>query len=380
MPISPLVLQRRHAELGRIRLGSKKPITRRDGSTGTAPVKLEHFRFTSASYRYISDIADLYGGEPVPWDNNGKPEYEVFTQAQSIPVVVVKAGLSQWMETWSGGGCIHRCDGVTNFLTGDPCDLTEMVTIGRDRVNPHAVAKPTTRLSMMLPELDAIGVWRLESHGWNAAAEIPAVAELAAYVGDLVPAHLHLMERRAIKDGKTSRFVVPVLDLAIGRARLAEIVETVMKGDPALPGGSGTRLAIEAAADGPETPDYATLAANATTIDALRELWFDAEKSPAWGPDMRALFITRANELTPDTDSDDEPIDATLIDDTEPTTTLDTDTEWQAILRHTGTIGWTLQATAEAFTEYTGGVIPDEATADELHLFLTHLQEQRATA
>jgi hypothetical protein len=67
-------------------------------------------------------------------------------------------------------------------------------------------------------------VWRLESHGWNAAAEIPAVAELAQFVGDLVPAHLNLVERRAIKDGQTSRFVVPVLDLQIGTARLREIV------------------------------------------------------------------------------------------------------------------------------------------------------------
>ena len=65
----------------------------------------------------------------------------------------------------------------------------------------------------MLPELDTMGVWRLESHGWNAAAEIPMIGELAMHVGDLVPARLSLVERRAIKDGKTSRFVVPVLDL-----------------------------------------------------------------------------------------------------------------------------------------------------------------------
>jgi hypothetical protein len=108
-------------------------------------------------------------------------------------VIVVKGGLSQWLEYWSGGGCIHRCDGETNVLTGEPCDLEEKVNRVRGKdvwVNPHAEAKPTTRLSVMLPELESIGVWRLESHGWNAAAEIPAVAELAQFVGDLVPAHL----------------------------------------------------------------------------------------------------------------------------------------------------------------------------------------------
>jgi hypothetical protein len=68
-----------------------------------------------------------------------------------------------------------------------------------------------------------MGVWRMESHGYNAAAEIPAMADLAMFVGDLVPAVLHLVERRAVKDGKTSRFVVPVLDLLVSKARLVEL-------------------------------------------------------------------------------------------------------------------------------------------------------------
>ena len=73
----------------------------------------------------------------------------------------------------------------------------------------------------------------MESHGWNAAAEIPAMAELAMYVGDLVPATLTLVERRAIKDGKTSRFVVPVLDLAVSKRRLVEIVAAQTGASPA---------------------------------------------------------------------------------------------------------------------------------------------------
>ena len=145
MPISPIVLQRRHSELGRIRLGEK-------GAKGQ-PVKLTTFRFTSPSAALIAAVADLYGGEARPWDNGGKEEHEVITDATSVPVIVVKGGLSQWLETWSGGGCVHRCDGQVNVLTDRPCDLDEIVQIGRDRVNPHAVAKPTTRLSVMLRDV-----------------------------------------------------------------------------------------------------------------------------------------------------------------------------------------------------------------------------------
>lgn len=262
MPISPIVLQRRHAELGRIRLGAKR------GGNG-APMKLASFRFTSPSEGYIRDLAELYGGEAKPWDNNGKAEFEVFTEATSIPVIAVKGGLSQWMETWSGGGVTHRCDGERG-VDGTHCNP--------DDPN-HLNAKPTTRLSVMLPELEAIGVFRMESHGWNAAAEIPAVAELAQFVGDLVPANLHMVERRSIKDGKTSRFVVPVLDLQIGTARLKEIVaqKSGMAEVQSTIAGPGERLAIEAGGSDPYVPLFEEVD-GATTLDELAGIWDGARE------------------------------------------------------------------------------------------------------
>lgn len=269
MPISPIVLQRRHAELGRIRLGNQVAT----GNGRTRPNKLAAFRFTSPSQRYIEDLALLYGGQAQPWDNNGVPSWEVFTTATSIPVIAVKGGLSQWMETWSGGGCVHRCDGEHNTLTDSPCDPNDP---------QHQAAKPTTRLSVMLPELEAIGVWRMESHGWNAAAEIPAVAELAQYVGDLVPANLHLVERRTVKHGQTSRFVVPVLDLQIGTARLKEIVaeKSGSGGGPAIAAGPAAgAAAIEAGpaaardAAGEAYADALQQVADATTLPELAGIW-----------------------------------------------------------------------------------------------------------
>ncbi|WP_068116467.1 recombination directionality factor, partial [Nocardioides massiliensis] len=300
MPIKPIVLQQRHAELGRIRLGAK------EGGKGR-PMKLESFRFTSHSERYIRDLAELYGGEPRPWDNNGIKGWEVFTTAQSIPVIAVKGGLTQWMEFWAGGGCMHRCDGEMNVLTGEPCDLEEQVQVGKKVINPHAEARPTTRLSVMLPELEAIGVWRMESHGWNAAAEIPAVAELAQYVGDLVPAHLHLVERRAIKDGKTSRFVVPVLDLQIGTARLKEIVAEVSSGTELSAGSGAGARAIEAPqqpeVEAPRVPTDAEI--DAADMDTLKRMWSYLQEHNLLGDDdgpgariVARVEVLRAAEAT----------------------------------------------------------------------------------
>lgn len=388
MPISPIVLQRRHAELGRIRLGDKQP-----ASNGqTRPNKLSSFRFTSVSERYIRDLAQLYGGDARAWDNNGIPSWEVYTSAKSIPVIAVKGGLSQWMEFWAAGGCIHRCDGENNVLTGEPCDLTEKVTMrvrGREvQVNPHTEAKPTTRLSLMLPELEAIGVWRLESHGWNAAAEIPAVAELAQYVGDLVPAHLHLVERRSVKDGKTSRFVVPVLDLQIGTARLREIVAE--KSGTSTPELTGTERPALPAGPTPAAPSadpyaaYFERVAAAADTDDLIEIWDAAKDEHLVGPNAQATeraeqflaaWKARAHELKPPAPAavpdEDGVVDAVLVEDT-PLPGADGGSEdavWQQILKVGGDRSMSLDEVAAEFHR-TMGMIPDEASAGELASFL----------
>lgn len=385
MPISPIVLQRRHAELGRIRLGDKA--TTQNG--GTRPQKLSKFRFTSPSKAYVEDLATLYGGEPRKWDNNGKPEWEVYSDTQMIPVIVVKGGLSQWLETWSGGGCIHRCDGVINVLTGDPCDLSEQVTMGRKNINPHAEAKPTTRVSMMLPELAAIGVFRMETHGWNAAAEIPAVAELAQFVGDLVPANLHLVERRSVKDGQTSRFVVPVLDLQIGQAKLREIVAERLGETPAIESGTPSVAAIEA----PKSIGVDWLAKLDATgsIDDCRVLWAEAVDARFIGPeatpstaatDFVDAWKTRAKEFTPEpieeaprapepAVDEDGVVDAELVPD------ADAEAVWQRVLTVTGLRGWGLEQTNGDFFVRMG-LPAGEASEQELLAYLDALNAEVA--
>lgn len=405
MPISPIILQRRHAELGRIRLGQK-------GDRGQ-PQKLDRFRFTSPSETYIRDLAELYGGEARQWDNGGVPGWEVITTAKSMPVVAVKGGLTQWMEFWQGGGCTHRCDGETNVLTGEPCDLDEQVKTrvrGQDvYVNPHTEAKPTTRLSVMLPELDAIGVWRLETHGWNAAAEIPAVAELATFVGDLVPAVLHLVERRAVKDGKTSRFVVPVLDLRIGQARLREVVANASNAELEAPARPDTP-ALEAprAAEPVDNADdfeaWQDRVGAASSLDELTTIWGEmiaaglvGEHSPA--TPARAAFAdafkARAHRIKSDAEAAPQPdadgaYEADVVEDapataagSPPASEPDPDVVWQQILKAAADLqGWTLDQVVDDF-KTSMGMSPDEASGAELaayHHQLTTGEQQAVLA
>jgi hypothetical protein len=374
MPIKLIALQRRFAEQGRIRLGYKQ------GGNGR-PVKLEKFRFTSPSEQHIKDLAQLYGGDPKPWDNNGKPEFEVYSDVKSIPVIAVKGGLTQWLETWSGGGCVHRCDGELNVLTNEPCNPDDPA---------HLHAKPTTRLSLMLPELESIGVWRMESHGWNAAAEIPAVAELAQFVGDLVPATLDLVERRAIKDGKTSRFVVPVLDLKIATHRLRELVEAKVNGAAGLPSADGERPALEAAktpGEDPYEPYFERLAA-ATTVAECQVLWAEMRDEHLVGSQAEITarsqeffeaFKAKGTELNagdPAEANPDGTYDAELVPD--PQGDADADAVWQQVLLAGGERGMELDQVLEDFKARMGGLLPDDASASELQSYLDELSKEPA--
>lgn len=209
--MSPVLdVQRRMMELGRIRLGEK-------GAKGE-PKKLSTFRLTSASRELLESAAKVYGGKVSQWE--GAPDdgyFQVTTEARELKVILPPTysaadgspttSYSQWYELWSGGGCQRRCDGQTEALTGKPC-----------MCNPDDRAcQITTRVSVMLPEVAGLGVWRLDSKGWNAAVELPGTLEvlmMAAARNSFVPAVLRIEHRTKKEPGKgTHRFVVPVLDL-----------------------------------------------------------------------------------------------------------------------------------------------------------------------
>src|SRR4051812_47766292 len=164
MPI--LDIQKRARELGRIRTGSK--------AANGAPTKLSKFRITSASKPLLEKVAALYGGDVVEWTPvGGAQQWEVYTNVARIPIYVPPQPVTQWYEAWTAGGCIHRCDGETDYITGEACD-----SYNEDSL--HHQSKPTTRLNVVLCEVEGIGFFRLESHGWNAAVELPQAAEFLA--------------------------------------------------------------------------------------------------------------------------------------------------------------------------------------------------------
>lgn len=209
MPIQPIVLQRRLVEVGRIRLGRKVPT--QNGKS--RPGKLDKFRLTSRDKARLDAAAELYGGTVAEWEG----QWELITDAEVIPIVVVPGqALSQNFELWgqktrngqkSPVICLRRCDGVTEAISGEPCLCNG---------EPEQQCKPTTRLSVILTEVPGLGVWRLESHGWNAATELAGTVQmLEALVatGRPIRARLRLDKREVKRESGTNKFVVPVVDI-----------------------------------------------------------------------------------------------------------------------------------------------------------------------
>lgn len=357
MPI--LTLQQRLRELGRIRIGQKVATAK----GGTRPGKLDRFRLTSPSKELLDRVAAKYGGTVQPWTpDGGAGQYEVITDAKRMPIHVPPQPVSQYFELWSGGGCQRRCDGVTELLKDRPC------ICGPDPEQRQC--KPTTRLNVVLSEIEGVGVWRLESHGYYAALELPGVAELLAQTGGYVEAFLGLEQRTAKRDGQTRHWMVPTIDLAVTPAALmagAASVGTAVAGGP-------QRAAIEA-----PRPDYLRLAAVAESADAVRELYEQAVAAGHMNKAIADALTARAEKLgatrkerpvpsvapepTPDADGVYE---GEVVED-DP---ADVQAAWFQVIAAAGKFGLTTEKVEAGFAQRHGGAHPSGASVAQMTAYL----------
>jgi recombination directionality factor gp3-like protein len=276
--MSPILdLQRRLVEVGRIRIGAQAKT--RTGKL--APKKLDSYRLTSGSKDLLDAAAAIYGGEVVPWE--GAPgdsrQWELFTTADVLDVVFPPGqNFTQFWEMWSGGGCLRRCDGEREQIGDGPCLCPRDYDERRDQAAEGKACKPTTRLSVILPKVPGIGVWRVETHGFYAAVELAGSAELcemATAKGRMIPARLRLDRRTVKRGGQTRNFNVPVVEidatvtqvmeaLGVGLADNGEKVpgspEAVDAGPPVNPRVQNRGLP---APGGQDAPDHAVMSVKA---------------------------------------------------------------------------------------------------------------------
>lgn len=295
-------LQQQQTEVGRIRLGVKVAT----GNGGSRPAKLDTLRFTSPRRGLIERVAELYGGKVEPWQPlKGNSQWQVITTSTEVPVMVPPQdpAESQWLEMWSKGGCLRRCDGKTERISNSPC-MCDPDPQERD-------CKMHTRINVLLEEVPGIGVWRVDTGSFYAATELPTTARILAEANGLIPGKLILDQRTVTRGGKTFNFAVPVLDIAeftpaellsgkvpeMAAARRAEAID------------NRSRAAIAAG------PDYSSLLFAVTTREAFEDLWAAAGSAGALTPELRSEFEAKAAELR--RLLQDEPVDAEIVHEAE---------------------------------------------------------------
>lgn len=242
-----LDLQRRLREVGRIRIGQRIATGK-----GDRPAKLEQFRFTSRDRMVIEAAAQQWGGVCQPWEGAPDgPQWEVYTSADQVSVVIPPSDMafSQAWEQWSRGGCKVRCDGQWDHLADKACHCDPE----QRECDPH------TRLSVILPDLPGMGVWRLDTQSYYAAVELAGLVDLIvahSARGVLLPARLRLEQRSVKRAGEAAkRFGVPVLDIDVHPMALAAGGEI---GSPvALPGLPSPNLTPVPVVDGAGAPSIA---------------------------------------------------------------------------------------------------------------------------
>ena len=391
MPIRDI--QRRQTQVGKIRIGETKDTGKKDksGRPIMRPVKLEKFRFTSPSKALIEQVAEIYGGTPTEWDpqGGGARQWEVYTAAESLPVVVPPNSVSQWYESWAGGACVRRCDGQREMLSDQLCQCSPDPA--------ERLCKPTTRIALMLADVQGIGVWALESHGYYAATELPAVAELLAAAGGYVAGRLELEERsaRRPKDGggmETRRWMVPVLHvdakpaelLALTSATTAPAIEAAQTpaltaaehqvGDQVTVGGlTLTKVSEDPFSSADQlahvVAEVLRMIEAAADIDALRDVWKGLAgsgiKLPADTKDkVSQAFWARQKVLNGRApESDGEAVNS------DPEVEPDREATWAKVLGLAGKRGWNTADTSKRFREAMGKEV-HEATGWDMSMFL----------
>lgn len=273
MPL--LDIQRRGQQIGRLRIGQQVSTGKQDaeGRDKMRPSRLDTFRFTTQSRPTAEAIAALYGGTIRDWEG----QFEIVTKESAIGVTVPPrdAVVSQFYELWTKGGCVRRCDSQREQISGGPClcphagnpdDEADVAAKALERsrlasLNPPQACKIVTRISVMIPDLPGLGVFRLDTGSYYAAVEIgdsAALMQMARDRGVFLPAMLRIEHRSRVAGGTTKKFPVPVLevlatfrDLATGAIEAGGMAAQL----PPAPGAAPRAITTGPAAVPPVAPE-----------------------------------------------------------------------------------------------------------------------------
>lgn len=156
------------------------------------PIKSDKFVAMHPDREMAGAVAVAFGGEVEEvTDKMMRPatQFRVKTKTSQMDVMLSTSGaFTSYYEVWTEGGVAMRTDGRTNLVTGTPLphpcpdpdlfDSTqEAVAAAKAWAKANGDLKLTTRFQVTPLDLPSLNPWKVETHGWIAAATFADVAE-----------------------------------------------------------------------------------------------------------------------------------------------------------------------------------------------------------
>ncbi len=297
MPGRILTLQRQARELGRLRAGTfEKPAQGRG-----RPTRSKTWILTSHQRDYLEAAAEEWGGEVHEWTPQGSTTsaWRLITDAEAVDAILPPGDpLSQHYEMWSRGGCQRRCDGETEQLANKPCFCLAEFGEEFHLQPPEQACRPHTRLSVILPNIPDLGVWRMESKGFYAANEIAASIDLIREATGgrvMVPIRLRIEPRKRVAQGKTKQY--PVIVVEIRGSTAGQILNGAVPVAALESGATGSQPAIEAPKPALTVEQVLSYVPLTKSVEQVQRLWRDASGADALTDEVKAALTARAEEL-----------------------------------------------------------------------------------
>jgi hypothetical protein len=139
---------------------------------GRNPVSLDQWRFTSDDPAVIDRLAELYGGSPQEIeDGKGDPLHELFSEAESIDIIIEDAdSVSSEFVLWGKDNKIAmRGDGLTidNGQNPDPGADLDLPT-RKERAKQGLVPSPEVTVYFRLADYPDLGIFKfIKRDAWT---------------------------------------------------------------------------------------------------------------------------------------------------------------------------------------------------------------------
>ncbi|MFD7611005.1 hypothetical protein [Streptomyces sp. NPDC059828] len=159
------------------------------------PEVLSEWRISTGDPVVAQAVAQLFGGEPIETDSRGENFIDVFTDRDSVPIVLDgPKSIYADLKLWNRSKLVHHCDG-TRFLSpdekkGKPCNCPELFAERKQAAKDFIGPSPSITVTFRLADDPELGRFKFQSGSWvmasvlheyeNALSAIdgPALAEL----------------------------------------------------------------------------------------------------------------------------------------------------------------------------------------------------------